>query len=136
MMQILLPDFQSSLKRGASYEQYLLAACAVARLCLPLVHKDENRPRIAVETVEKWLRGEASIHDLLAQSKASLDSSTIYSDPGYAPARAAYYVGMSAFWHMYTDAAEDDLFTVAVCAVKAGIDSKLITDTISEEMSK
>jgi len=36
----------------------VLAACECARLALPYVQKGEARPLVAIETAEKWARGE------------------------------------------------------------------------------
>ena len=44
-----------------SRKKSVLAACACARLALPYVKKGEERPRIAIETAEAWVKGELGI---------------------------------------------------------------------------
>ena len=47
------------------------AACRCARLVLHLVLKGEERPKRAVETIEAWLEGRASIEEIQAASEAA-----------------------------------------------------------------
>ena len=42
----------------------VLAACGCARLALPFVEEGEERPLKAIETVEAWTRGEATIQQV------------------------------------------------------------------------
>ena len=48
-----------------------LAACACARTALHLVAKGEDRPRIAIETAERYARGEATDEELRAAAYAA-----------------------------------------------------------------
>ena len=53
-------------------KQLVLAACACARLSLKYVPAGEDRPRIAIETAEKWARDEgATLDDVRAAANAA-----------------------------------------------------------------
>ena len=43
------------------HRQVVLAACACARTVLHLVPSGEDRPRVAIETAERWARGESGV---------------------------------------------------------------------------
>ena len=47
------------------------AACACARTTLKFVKPGEDRPRIAIETAEKWTVGQATIEDVSAAAAAA-----------------------------------------------------------------
>ena len=64
--------FWLAARAGVDLKTVVLAACACARLSLKYVKVGEDRPRIAIETAERWARGEAT------------------SDEGRAAAAAAY----------------------------------------------
>jgi len=49
----------------------VLAACACARTALKYVPDGEDRPRIAIETAEAWVRGEATIDQVRSASYAA-----------------------------------------------------------------
>ena len=55
----------TAVANGATRQQLVLAACAVARLCLPAIPAEEDRPLIAIETAEKWARGEATLEQVV-----------------------------------------------------------------------
>jgi hypothetical protein len=42
----------------------VLAACGCARLAMKYIPKGEDRPRIAIETAEKWAKGKATIEQV------------------------------------------------------------------------
>lgn len=48
-----------------------LIACEIARTVLHLISESENRPRIAIETAEKWCRDEASIDEVRSAADAA-----------------------------------------------------------------
>ncbi len=56
-----------------------LAACAGALLVLHLVPSGEERPRIAIETAEAWVRGEATIEQVTTAASASAVASAYAS---------------------------------------------------------
>ena len=64
------------------------AACDCAELALPYVPSGEDRPRIAIETARKWIRGEATLEEVQAASYASSDAS-FASDASYAASSAS-----------------------------------------------
>lgn len=75
-----LPHWLNELRHGAAvdYEPAMLASIArelnAARLVLPLwehKHRGDHRPRAAVETAERWLRGEASYAEVLVARKGA-----------------------------------------------------------------
>jgi hypothetical protein len=70
-------------------QKLVLTACECARLSLHLVEDGEERPRIAIETAEKWTRGKATIDEV---GKAAADA----ADAAYAAAAAAYAAAASA----------------------------------------
>ena len=72
----------------------VLAACECARQSLHLVPEGEDRPRLAIETAEKWARGEASIEEVkTAAAAAAADAAAIAA---YTAARAAAYYAADA----------------------------------------
>ena len=54
---------------GADRRTIVLAACACARDALRFVPSGETRPLAAIETAERWVRGEASIRDVRAADR-------------------------------------------------------------------
>jgi hypothetical protein len=79
------------------------AACLCARQSLVHVRPGEDRPRIAIETAERWVRGEATIKEVRAARRAAAyaaaadaaaadaadDAAYAYADAAYAAAYAA-----------------------------------------------
>lgn len=54
----LLEIAARSAERGtAEHRQAVLGACAVARVVLPLAPRGESRPRLVLETAERWCAG-------------------------------------------------------------------------------
>ena len=56
---------------GVDRKQIVLAACACARLNLSAVPAGEERPRMAIETTERWCRGEATDEEVRAATDAA-----------------------------------------------------------------
>jgi len=52
-------------------EDVVLAACACARTALVHVQAGEDRPRVAIETAERWARGEATLNEVRAAAGAA-----------------------------------------------------------------
>ena len=50
--------------RTKSRKKLVLAACECARLALPYIEKGEKRPQKAIQTAEKWTRGEATLQQV------------------------------------------------------------------------
>ena len=74
---------------GADRKRLVLAACACARLSLKYVSPGEDRPRVAIETAEKWAHGEATIEEVKAAAAA-------YAAAADAAAYAAYTAAADA----------------------------------------
>jgi hypothetical protein len=72
---------------SASRKKLVLAACACARLSLPHVPAGEERPRIAIETAERWARGVKGV---------TLDQ--VRSVAGAVYDASAYYDAADARW--------------------------------------
>ena len=80
--------------KSDSRKALVLAACECARLALPCVSADEERPLKAIETAESWARGEASMDDLRA---AAYDAAAAAAaDAADAAADAAAYAAYAA----------------------------------------
>lgn len=82
-------------------KQLVLAACACARLALPFVKKGENSPRLAIETAEAYVRGEATLEAVRSAYSSAYAYAYTYaaasaSACAYASAHAAAYVCASA----------------------------------------
>ena len=65
------------------------AACACARTALAYVTKGEDRPRIAIETAERWCDGRATIDDVRAHAAAAADAAAAAHAAAAAAAAAA-----------------------------------------------
>ena len=63
----------------------VLATCESARLSLHLVPENESRPRLAIETAEKWAKGEASLEEV----EKAADAADAAAYAAYAAANAA-----------------------------------------------
>ena len=98
----------------------VLAACECARLALPYVADGERRPLEAIETAEKWARGEAGITIERVRSAAAdayaADAYAAYA--AYAAAYAAYAAAYAAYTAAYAADAADDagMETLNKCA--------------------
>lgn len=108
-----------ALGRLVDRQMLVLAACACARRALQHVPKGEMRPLRAIETAERWSRGEATIRAVRAASAASkaaakaadiaaVDSTDVAA---WAAARAAAWVADTA--------TEDSAETAAWAAAEA-----------------
>jgi hypothetical protein len=88
-----------------SRKRLILCVCECARLTLSYVPEGENRPRIAIETAEKWARGEESVllSDVLAAADAAY--ATVYAT--------------CAIAHVAADAAADAAYAAAHVAAYA-----------------
>jgi len=118
---------------GATPQQIILAACGVARLCLPLIPAGEDRPRIAIETAEAWCRGEAIQEEQLSKVKTDtpLAASLYYSHT--ASLRSSYYAAYTAHYVVCAVCTPSQCCTYIYCAIsdalRAGIESQMICAT-------
>jgi hypothetical protein len=69
------------------------AACDCAELALVHVSADEDRPRIAIETARRWVRGEATLKEVRAAAAAS---TSVYSTSAYSAYSASAYSASAA----------------------------------------
>jgi hypothetical protein len=60
-------------RAGVDRKLIVSAACLCAREALKYVKPGEDRPRIAIETAERWVRGEATIEEVRAARNAADD---------------------------------------------------------------
>jgi hypothetical protein len=88
-------------------KRLVLAACECARLALPFVQKGETRPLTAIETAEKWARGEEGITLEQVRAAASAAYAADAADAAYAAdaASAAAYAAAAASAAAYAAAA-------------------------------
>ena len=101
-----------------------LFACYCARDTLPIFEKkypNDNRPRVAIETAERYANGEATIEELNAARAAAWDAArAAASDAARAAARAAASAAASAAaWDAARDAASDAAWDAAMAAASA-----------------
>jgi len=92
----------------------VLAACACARLALPYVMKSELSPLAAIETTERWARGEAnapSLEDVRQAYAADAAYAAYAADAAYAAAYAADAAASAASASAYAR-----VKTLAACA--------------------
>jgi hypothetical protein len=73
----------------------VVIACECARLVLHLVPMGDDRPRLAIEEAEAWLRGEEDVVQVLAAADAA-DAAYAAADAAYAAAYAADYAAAYA----------------------------------------
>ena len=74
--------------RVADRPRIVLAACACARTVLDRVPAGEDRPRVAIETAERWARGEATTEDVRRAAREARSYAAAYAT-AYATATAA-----------------------------------------------
>lgn len=71
------------------HKLFVTLACRAARAVLHIAPAYEDRPRIAIETTERWLIGEATIEEVRAAGTAARDAGRAAHDAGRA-ARTLY----------------------------------------------
>jgi hypothetical protein len=84
-------------RTGVRRQDLVLAACACARLALPYVAVGEPRPLRAIETAERWARGEgASLVDVRTAAYAARAAAADAAYAADAAADAAYAAAADA----------------------------------------
>ena len=88
------PDWMIWFARRRSVERKVLVriACDCARTALRFVPEGEDRPRLAIETAERWTRNEATIDEVRAAAYAAdvaADAAADAADAAYAAAADA-----------------------------------------------
>jgi len=114
---------------GATREQMVSAACAVARLCLHLIPEGEERPRIAIETAEAWAKGEATTGQVKYATAAYAAASAVHS-----VAYAVYSAVHSVAYAVYSATYAVDSAANAAYTLQAGIESQLVCATIRKHL--
>ena len=85
------PDWMIWFARRRSVERKVLVriACDCARTALRFVPEGEDRPRLAIETAERWTRNEATIDEVRAAADAADAAAAAVAAAAYAAAYAA-----------------------------------------------
>jgi hypothetical protein len=89
---------------SAKRKKLVLAACACARLALQYVPKGEDRPRLAIETAERWARNEGPTMDDVRAAACTAHSAYAAVCAAHAGAAAAYDAGAASAAAVCTDA--------------------------------
>jgi hypothetical protein len=105
---------------GVDRKRVVLAACACARTALKYVPDGETRPIAAIETAEKWARGEAGV-TLNDVREAARASRAAYAAAAAYDAAAAAYAATYAAYAAY-DAADDAAYAAYDAAAAADDD--------------
>jgi len=90
--------------RVVARKTVVLAACACARTALQYVPTGEDRPRVAIETAERWARGEATIAEVRSAANAAnayAAYAATYAANAYAAYAAAYAANAAAYAAAY-----------------------------------
>ncbi len=82
-----------AVKCGVDRKQIMFVACQCARLVLSHLPKNEKRPLIAIETAERWIKGEATIEEV---SNAGDAAHTAAYTAAYTAAEAAAFAAAEA----------------------------------------
>ena len=61
-------------RRDVDPKAFVRIACDCARTALPFVPEGENRPRLAIEAAERWMRGEATIDEVRDAANAAANA--------------------------------------------------------------
>ena len=82
----------------ATHKQIVSAACDCAELSLKYVEVGEERPRVAIETARKWVRGEATLEEVKkAARKADRSAYDAAHAASHAAAHAASHAASAAY---------------------------------------
>jgi len=113
----------------------VLAACECARLTLDHVPVDDERPRLAIETAERWARGEGGV--TLEDVNMAADAAAAYyaaaaavAAAAYAAAAAYYAAAAAVAAAYYADA--DDAATASDAAYAATASDAAYAATASD----
>ncbi|MGR3177820.1 MAG: hypothetical protein ACUZ8E_07160 [Candidatus Anammoxibacter sp.] len=68
---MLLVAASTAEKDSEYYKQVVLATCKCARNSLKYLPKYEKRPLISIQTTERWVRGKATMEEVVAAGKAA-----------------------------------------------------------------
>jgi len=109
-------------RRGVDRKVLVRIACDCARTVLRFVPEGENRPRLCIETTERWIVGEATIEEVRQARYAAAAAAAAYAYTAAAAAYAAAYdaAAAAAAAAAYADA---DAAYVADAAADAAYDA-------------
>jgi hypothetical protein len=99
-------------------QDLVLAACACARLSLPLVPEGEDRPRLAIEAAEDWARGGETT---LAQVRRAAAYAADAAD-------AAAYAAYAAYAAFAANAADAAAYAAAAARAAAAAEAAAYAD--------
>jgi hypothetical protein len=92
-----------AVRLGTDRRAIVAAACECARLALRFVPDGELRPAVAIETAERWTRGEATLAEVRHAADAAYDAAAAtYA----AAANAAYAAADAAYAAAHADSAD------------------------------
>jgi len=95
--------------KSIAKKRIVVCACAIARTSLRFVKEGELRPLIAIETAERWAKGEATLDEVNQSRHGAYASNAAYpaAAAAYAAdaAYAAAYASNAAAYAAYPDAA-------------------------------
>jgi hypothetical protein len=111
----------SSKPESADRRKLVLAACACARLSLQYVPKGDDRPRLAIETAERWARDEGPTLDKVRAAARAAVSVTCAAMCAACATDAAAYAASAAY--AYAAAAADASDAAAYAAYAAAADA-------------
>ena len=104
-------------KRDADRQTLVLAACECARLALPHVPDGEDRPRLAIETAERWAKGEATLLEVrIGGGAAHLAAANATSAAASAAGDAAFAAASATDVAAYAASAADAAYAAADAA--------------------
>ena len=107
-------------KGSSAHRAVVLAACACARLSLKYVPKGEKCPLAAIETAERWARGEDGVTlDMVRAAHAAAYAYTA-AYAAYAAAEDAYAAAYAAYAAAYAATAADAAEDAAAASTLAG----------------
>jgi hypothetical protein len=79
----------------ATHKQIVSAACDCAELSLKYVEVGEERPRVAIETARKWVRGEATLEEVKKAARKADRAAYAAADYAVAYAASAAYISVA-----------------------------------------
>ncbi len=111
-------DYMLWLVAAAGIARKIIAVpnCRIVRTVLYFVPDCEDRPRIAIETLERWVRGEATIEEVREASSAASSAVYALSSSNIAVYYAATATARAACAAMPTSTADDASAAVAATA--------------------
>jgi hypothetical protein len=106
---------------SAAHRRVVLAACACARISLPIYAKrypNDQRPLVAIERTERWARRErgTTLDDVKTAASSASFAASSASFAAYASAYAAYAASASAYASAYAADAAVRQVTSKQCA--------------------